>query len=294
MGGVRELSRPPRMSGLALRAGLAMIPGASALPGVAGGAREVPDLALTLSGARLEPLRLAAYTRLCGYAPGGTLPPTAPHLLAFPLHMALMTDGSFPLRAVGLVHVANRIEQRRAIGVDERLQLRVRATALQEHARGRAFTIVTEALAGGEPVWEERSTMLRRETPRRDQGRPPASPGAPQPLGGEEEWALPEDLGRRYARVSGDRNPIHLHALSARPFGFPSAIAHGMWSKARCLAAMQDTLPEAFTVNVGFGRPVLLPARVRFGRRDEPGGTRFALRGAGGDGALHMHGTVGA
>ena len=75
---------------------------------------------------------------------------------------------------------------------------------------------------------------------------------------------MPGDIGRRYAAVSGDRNPIHLHGLSARLFGQQGAIAHGMWTKARCLAALQGHLPEAFTVEVAFKLPVRLPAKVAF------------------------------
>ena len=79
------------------------------------------------------------------------------------------------------------------------------------------------------------------------------------------EWKLGGDLGRRYAAVSGDRNPIHMHALTAKPLGFPAAIAHGMWTKARCLAALESRLPDAFTVEVRFRKPILLPAKVEFG-----------------------------
>jgi acyl dehydratase len=74
-------------------------------------------------------------------------------------------------------------------------------------------------------------------------------------------FEVPEDIGRRYAFVSGDFNLIHLHPLSARAFGFPKAIAHGMWSKAKCLALMGD-LPDAYTIDVSFKLPIFLPAEV--------------------------------
>ena len=78
--------------------------------------------------------------------------------------------------------------------------------------------------------------------------------------------------------MSGDFNPIHMHPLSARLFGFPSAIAHGMWTKARSLAALGPQLPGAFTVEVAFRRPLLLPATVTFGEAREPGRIRFGVR----------------
>ena len=87
-------------------------------------------------------------------------------------------------------------------------------------------------------------------------------------------WHLPDDLGRRYASVSGDRNPIHMHSLTAKAFGFPRAIAHGMWTKARCIAALEPSLPNAYQVDVDFRKPILLPAQVDFERTGE----RFRVR----------------
>jgi acyl dehydratase len=307
MSRTRELSGAPSTLGLLLRASLPLIPGASALPFVAGGGREIPDTTLTLAQARLGAERLSSYAGVCGFTPRETLPATAPHLLVFPLHMALMTDGSFPFAAVGLVHVSNRIVVHRPIGAREALDLRVHATPLQAHPKGRTFAIVSEARVGEELVWEERSTMLRRgggggetsageasgdasagdrttgEAPNED------APGERDaPLKATAEWSLAEDLGRRYASVSGDRNPIHMHALSARLFGFPRAIAHGMWTKARCLAALEASLPEAFAVDVQFRKPIFLPGHVSFA---EARGS-FAVRAAADETTIHLEGTV--
>ena len=81
------------------------------------------------------------------------------------------------------------------------------------------------------------------------------------PAGGV-EWRLPADLGREYAAVSGDHNPIHLYPLTAKAFGFQRQIAHGMWSKARCVAAFENRLPDAATVEVEFKKPIFLPGKV--------------------------------
>ena len=160
-----------------------------------------------------------------------------------------MTDSSFPLPAIGLVHIFNRITQRRPIRATETLSLRVRATPIEPHPRGKQFSIRSEALVGDELVWEEISTNLRRGSG--GDGRAPEVPSA-EDLPATATWRLPGDLGRRYAGVSGDMNPIHMHPLSARLFGFPTAIAHGMWTKARCLAALESRLPESFTVEAAF------------------------------------------
>jgi acyl dehydratase len=302
MSNTRALSSPPATLPLLLRATLPLIPGASALPFVAGGGNEIPEIELTLARARLGAERLASYARVCEFAaPRETLPATAPHLLAFPLHMALMTDGSFPFPAVGLVHVSNRIAVHRPIGVDEPLDLRVHATPLEPHAKGRTFAIVTEIRVGSELVWEERSTMLRRgrgdeSAPGRvsagmdSTGERPAD-GAAQ-LQTADSWHLAEDLGRRYASVSGDRNPIHMHALSAKLFGFPRAIAHGMWTKARCLAALESSLEDAYAVEVEFRKPIFLPGDASFASVHESAGTSFAVRSSKDETTIHLEGTV--
>ncbi len=139
-----------------------MVPGASLLPFIPGGGGEIPDLDLRLEGVSADPAAVAAYAKVCGFALRDHLPPTYPHVLAFPLHMAVMADGGFPFGAVGLVHVENRIEQHRPIGIGEELTLRVRPTKLQPHPKGRTFSLLTEVTVGDEPAWESDSTMLRR------------------------------------------------------------------------------------------------------------------------------------
>jgi acyl dehydratase len=282
----KELSGSPSMLGLFARAGVAMIPGASRLPFVGGGGGRdgaVPSLTLALNDVAVDRERLAAYDRVCGFSLRDTLPPTYPHMLAFPLHLALMTDGSFPFGAIGLVHIENTITQHRPIGVDERISLKVWASQLEPHPRGRQFSIRTEVMSGDEVVWEEVSTNLKRGSGGGDggDGERSAARSATEEIKLSElpttaTWRLPGDLGRRYGSVSGDLNPIHIHPLSARLFGFPTAIAHGMWTKARCLAALEPRLPNAFTADVSFKKPILLPATVEFA--SESDGDRSPIR----------------
>jgi acyl dehydratase len=279
----RTLGSPPSILPLYARAAAPMIPGASLLPFVPGRADEIPDLELELPGVKADPERVASYSKVCGFTLRGQLPPTYPHVLAFPLHMAVMADGSFPFGAVGLVHVENRIDQHRPIGLDEALDLRVRPTGLEPHPSGRTFGLVTEARRGEELIWRSVSTMLRRgggsgARSSREQlhGLLDQEDGQRRRAGSE--WRLGGDLGRRYAAVSGDRNPIHMHWLTAKPLGFKSAIAHGMWTNARCLAAIERRLPDAFGVEVRFRKPIFLPARVEFLCDPRDGEIDFAVR----------------
>ncbi|HEX6753726.1 MAG TPA: MaoC/PaaZ C-terminal domain-containing protein [Solirubrobacterales bacterium] len=280
----RTLQSPPSILPLYARAAAPMIPGASLLPFVPGRGSEVPEIELELAGMQPDPEKVAAYARVCGFSLRDHLPPTYPHVLAFPLHMAVIADGGFPFGAVGLVHVENRIVQRRRIGVGEALTIRVRPTKLEAHSKGRTFSLVTEASVDGETAWESTSTMLRREGSgdSSDESRGGDASEVDQEKAAEasSEWKLGGDLGRRYAAVSGDRNPIHMHALTAKPLGFPRAIAHGMWTKARCLAALESRLPDAFAVEVRFRKPILLPGRVELASSTQDDRIDFAVRDA--------------
>lgn len=292
----RTLKSPPQLLPLYARAAAPLIPGASLLPFVPGGGKRVPEIELVLEDVRARSEQVAGYAKVCGFALREHLPITYPHVLAFPLHMAVMADGRFPFGAVGLIHIENRIVQHRPVDIAEPLTIRVWPTALSPHPRGRAFTLVTQVSVESEVVWEDFSTMLRRGG---GSGSGDAAGGAAgnggeaaeaahgaagdkvgpgerkaadrqgehSPVAGlrpSATWRLPGDLGRRYAAVSGDRNPIHMHSLSAKLFGFPGAIAHGMWSKARCLAALESRLPDACEAEVRFRKPIVLPTKVEF------------------------------
>jgi len=273
----REVSGEPATLPLYVKAALPVLPGVSLLPGIRKTGQALPDLTLTRHDVPIRRDHVTAYAGVCGFRMRDAVPVTYPHVLAFPLHLALMTDADFPFPAIGLVHVENSITQHRAISADEALQVTARAERLRAHPKGQVFDIVTRVHSAGELVWEETSSMLRRGgvsgAADADQGRelalvPPSGP----------VWRVPGDLGRAYAGVSGDRNPIHLYALTAKALGFPRQIAHGMWSKARCIAALEGRLPEAVRVDVVFKKPVVLPGKVAFGsRRGDHGDYEFSL-----------------
>ena len=269
------LDRPPATLPMMLRAALPAVPVLNRVPGVRRSGSELPDLAVTRHDVPVDRDQVAEYAEVCGFPIKETLPVTYPHVLAFPLHMAIMTDRSFPFPAIGIVHLENAITQHRPISPDERLQVTARPADLRPHAKGRVFDILVEVHSSGELVWESTSTLLRLGAG------DPAAAGPDRrfeqvpPSGGE--WRLPGDLGRRYAAVSGDHNPIHLHRLSAKAFGFPRQIAHGMWSKARCLAALDGRLPDAVTVEVAFKKPILLPGTVALGTARSGDGYAFSL-----------------
>jgi MaoC like domain len=209
---------------------------------------------------RVDRSHLAAYGRVCGFRLRDELPPTYPHVLAFPAALEVMTGPAVPFGVLGLVHVRNRIEVLRRLSADDALSARVWVDGLE----GSEFDVVAEVSASGAVAWRGRSTYRHVKG---DGGRR-GGRGGDEPPEATAVWVVPRDTGRRYARVSGDWNPIHLNPLAARLFGMPGAIAHGMWTKARCLAALDGSLGDAFAVDVRFKKPLVLPARVGFSYRD--------------------------
>jgi acyl dehydratase len=332
---VVELPSPPRLGGLYRAAVLGSVRRFTSRR--SSDPAPVPEVELVWTGARVDIDRLAAYDRVCGYRLTDTLPPTYPHVLAFPMALALMTRPDFPLPLLGLVHIANRIEVLAPLSTADLLTLRVRAIDLAPHPRGRQVDVVTSVYLDGACAWREHSTYLRRERrsaapagagdspeaarhgppdpgerserlqhgfgaggalgeERSDGGKaPPQGPRSPRERSERQHhgavWRVPAGVGARYARVSGDRNPIHTSRLAARAFGFRRRIAHGMWTAAHCLAALEGRLPDRFTADMRFQRPVSLPARVAF--MATPAGTGWAVTLSGTNGGRpHLTGTI--
>ncbi|WP_275792899.1 MaoC/PaaZ C-terminal domain-containing protein [Prescottella equi] len=225
------------------------------------GRRSLPTETLALSGLRVDPDNLAAYAKVCGLRFGDTLPITYPFTLVFPTVMRLLTSREFPFPAIGSVHTDNTIEQLRPISVSEPLDLRVHAENLRPHAKGTQVDLVSEVSVGRELVWRQVSTFLKMHPT-----------GAPKEAKAEHKDEVPprptrtlrvdQKIISRYAAVSGDRNPIHVSSLGAKAFGFPSTIAHGMWSAAAALQPLEGRAADAVTYTVRFGKPIVLPATV--------------------------------
>ena len=234
----------------------------AALPGKGGGS-SLPDVTLRLEGHAIDRSDLLEYQRICGFNNSDVLPHTYPHVVGFPLQMQLMSGKGFPLPLMGLVHVENVITVHREIRFDEALDITVHAEALRPHPKGKVVDLVTEVDVEGERVWEGRSTYLARGKGDADAERGAQPPAIPTGQAAA-TWSLPANLGRTYGLVSGDINPIHMSGLTAKAMGFPSAIAHGMWTYARVLGAIGPRTSGPCTSHVWFKKPVLLPAKVDF------------------------------
>ncbi|MDP5280841.1 MaoC/PaaZ C-terminal domain-containing protein [Sphingomonas sp. DG1-23] len=253
----------------------------------------LPNVRLVRPDLRIEAAPLAEYRDLCGFDEAQGVPPIYPHLLAFPLHLRLMMRRDFPWPLAGTVHIANRIVQHRALAIGDRLTVAAEFGGFRSHPRGQAFAISAEAQSGGTRIWHSESMYLRRGA-RSAFGAPVAalsdSEAATTRTGAER---IERAVAARYARLSGDRNPIHMSWLGARLFGFERPIAHGMWTKARALARVLPAGPvERLAIEVAFRAPILLPGRVTHFADPVADGTVFAVRDGAGE-RLHLVGRLG-
>lgn len=260
--------------GTMVKAALPAVPGVNQLPGVKKTGKELPTLELRREDVAVTRSEVDRYAAVCGFPRKDVAPVPYLHMLAFPLHMALMTDASFPFPAIGSVHLENLITQHRPVAIGETVSLSLKATDLRASTKGRVWDMNVTATVGEDVVWESVSTYLRV-----GKGDPEAAPGTgyAQVQAKGPVWSVPENIGRTYGAVSGDRNPIHLYPLTAKALGFPRHIAHGMWSKARCIAALENRLPDAVSVSVAFKKPIFLPGKVQFGAEQSPTGWDFTL-----------------
>jgi acyl dehydratase len=263
---------------------------AGALPFVPRG-DTLPDRTLTVDELTIDPANVAAYANVTGLRFGDTVPLTYPFALTFPTVMSLVTGFDFPFAAMGSVHIENHITQYRPILVTDTVSVQVHAANLREHRRGLLVDIVTDVNVGNDRAWHQVTTFLHQQrTSLSDEPKPPPQK---QPKPGPPNAVLRITPGqiRHYASVGGDHNPIHTNPIAAKLFGFPTVIAHGMFSAAAVLANIEGQLPDAVKYSVKFAKPVVLPARAGLYVDRISDGWQLTLRNLS-KGDPHLTGTV--
>jgi acyl dehydratase len=262
---------------------------AGALPFIPRG-DELPDRTLKVEDLKMNPTNVAEYAAVTGLRYGDKVPLTYPFALTFPVVMSLVTAFDFPFAAMGAVHTENHITQHRPIAVTDAVKVRVHAENLREHRRGLLVDVLTDVNVGNDLAWQQVTTFLHQQrTSLSDEPKPPKKkqPKLPPPNG-----VLHISAGqiRRYASASGDHNPIHTNPIGAKLFGFPTVIAHGMFTAAAVLRTIEGQLPDAVRYSVRFGKPVVLPAKANLYVERVSDGWNLALRNLNGE--PHLTGTV--
>ena len=247
----------------------------------------LPPITALWENLKIDKNHLQKYNRICGFE-SNQIPATYLWIRAFPLIMSILVSKQFPMRAIGQVHLRNQISVHSVLDMNKPFSITAAVDHSELSSKGLEWSMQISAMSDNHVVWSSRSTFLYRCKTNIERSSKPLN----KPQGESQNWQLPSDLGRRYAPISGDYNPIHLSALSAKLFGFKKAIAHGMWSKARCLAAMDSFIPKVgYSVDVNFLKPVFLPSKVNFYSGLSDSQRQFSLFNASGD-QMHLQGSI--
>lgn len=242
------------------------------------GEKVLPQVEYVVDSFKVDQKHLKAYNQVCGFKNNGYIPAIYLAVLSQSLQMHMMTQEAFPFAILGLVHIRNQVKQNRKVGVNEQLTLSCKFGELKPHDKGVQFDFITVAKVGNEVVVEALTTYLARQKTAAGSAAAKAPESAAPEYKAAAEWDVSENTGRRYALTSGDFNLIHIHAVTAKAFGFKQAIAHGMWSKAKALANL--SLPDAYEADVWFKLPMYLPSKVEFLTAQQGKGTEFLIRNA--------------
>ncbi|HWS94607.1 MAG TPA: MaoC/PaaZ C-terminal domain-containing protein [Mycobacterium sp.] len=252
---------------------------------------QLPNRTVTVDELPIDHTNVAEYATVTGLRYGNNVPLTYPFALTFPTMMSLVTGFDFPFAAMGSVHTENQITQYRPIAVTDTVGVRVHAENLREHRKGLLVDLVTDVSVGNDVAWHQVTTFLHQQrTSLSDEPKPPPQKQPKLPPPSTVLRITPGQI-RRYAVVSGDHNPIHTNPIAARLFGFPTVIAHGMYSAAAVLANIEARLPDAVQYSVRFGKPVMLPATTGLYVDDREDGWDLSLRNIA-KGYPHLTGTV--
>ena len=227
----------------------------------------LPNNKFHLDEVVLDDLNCRLYHQVVDWKPeSDIIHPCYLHSLAFPLHLMLLLLPEFPFPLLGLIHVKNQITQLRPIKKGAKLSIYSSFEELKLHPKGWLFSINVAFYSGSDLVWQSISTHLFRTKHAHA-----VNPKNQYSIGNFTHpivttRKLSASLGRCYAKVSGDFNPIHLSKWTAKLFGFNQHIIHGMWTKSYCLSMLQQINPliflQAFKINTTFKQPLYLPNQI--------------------------------
>ena len=265
MNDLLSLPKAPGVAGVIPRAFLTLLK----KPGVI-----LPDLGYKIHAVGVDTPSYLAFCRMFGFSED-SVPLTYWHIRFFGLRAFLASRPEAPFPLPGMVHLSDRIRQYRPIRPEESLTVDCRFGRLLGHEKGTAFETLTRLYSGNELVWEENTVNLYL-----GKGIPCAveTESFPIELGQNCQTVTAEmhsGLGREYAKVSGDYNPIHLNTMGARVFGFKRHLLHGWYSVNRCLQPYEKELKRTAELLASFKKPLFLPSKINLKTERATGGILF-------------------
>jgi hypothetical protein len=229
----------------------------------------LPSIEIKVPNVSITEADTKKYLEVCGFSPSKFIPSTYLFVHTFSLKTYLLSSLEIPFPVLGMVHFANRIKQIEPIQYNQPFDITCKTGNLIAHQKGQAFEVEVYIDIAGKRVYEETMVNLCKSK----------NEGIGQVFDWEidnitdnfvgQTWDLKENLGIQYAQASGDFNPIHLHPLSAKLFGFKRHIIHGMYSASRILAQFPKKIEEAHQFDVAFKTPIFLPSQVIFRHQQE-------------------------
>ncbi|MFT5807500.1 MAG: hypothetical protein ACI9LG_001793 [Moritella dasanensis] len=212
-----------------------------------------------VSGQAIERRNLQRYIKFCKFSNSDYVPVTYPFVIAFPLLMRLMTSAHFPISILGLIHYKNSITQHAPILKNAILTIICSASNDNTTA---------EASSGNNVLGPDNNVLRLDNNVLLDaQGM--------QTVSSFEYHRL---HALKYAYISGDTNPIHLHSIPAKLMGFRSTIMHGMFAKAHVLAQLEAVIDiQHISIEVQFKSAIFLPTQVCLNVALSPKNNTFSL-----------------
>lgn len=251
----REIEGLPSLASLLARLALSQLIGKNNHP------EQFRNDALSVMLPRPMASRQQRYAELCGESGRDKLPFCYPQVLASPLMYELLLGQSFPFKMLGLIHTSHQVRAHDLIPSDAQLRLTCATYNLQPTNRGYTFQLGSQIHNERSLLWESEATFLFRskEPPiARERTTKSADSADEKNFSRAAILELDANLGRRYANVSMDYNPIHLSPLTAKLFGFRQPIAHGLW----LLGWVSAVLKDVTNVRIEFKAPIFLPNNI--------------------------------
>jgi hypothetical protein len=223
--------------------------------------KSLPDKGYTIEGLTIDKSQFKDYCKMFGFDES-TVPSPYWYIRLFSLQTLLMAHPDSPFPMPGMVHLSCKINQFETIYPTDKLDVTCQFGKLIQHDKGTAIETITTLKRSGKVVWEQKNINLylgKKGLGEADTDKPVIEITSPdQTL----PWTLDTNLGFEYAKVSGDFNPIHLHAIGGKLFGFPRHLIHGWYSLSRAVAPVQSSLEGTHELYVSFKKPLFLPGQV--------------------------------
>jgi acyl dehydratase len=224
----------------------------------------IPPLVLHTT---INQAQLSQYNKLCQITPQeNILPPFFPQVLAFKLHLELLLNKQLPFPVMGLVHRDNDVEYFSPLYASDTLKIKVGLHEYKEVKKGINCTLITQVYVDEQLKWQATSTYFYRSSkPLVAKHKSTKNKKIIDKPSNLSIWFLNANLGRQYAKITGDLNPIHLYRLTAKLFGFKQTIIHGMCMAAKATAHAQSEHPSLpMRIYIEFNKPIYLPSKVAF------------------------------